>query len=84
MSIPFTKLCIIYCKDCNVPICAICTSLSEHVEHRKEGIVKAMAEKKELIRKDLQELEESIYPTYQEAAANIPVQRTDVINAPRN
>ena len=37
-----------------------------------------MAEKKELIRKDLQELEESIYPKYQEAATNIPFQRIDV------
>ena len=37
-----------------------------------------MAEKKELIRKDLQELEKSIYPKYQEAATNIPVQRADV------
>ncbi|XP_078342036.1 uncharacterized protein LOC111106791 [Crassostrea virginica] len=72
------KLCLTLCKDCNVPICAICSSFSEHVEHRKEGIVKAMAEKKELIRKDLQELEESIYPKYQEAATNIPVQKDDV------
>ncbi|XP_078342031.1 uncharacterized protein LOC111108552 [Crassostrea virginica] len=72
------KLCIILCKDCNVPICAICSSFGEHVEHTTEDILKAMAEKKELIRKDLQELEESIYPQYQEAALNIPVQRADV------
>ena len=40
--------------------------------------MKAMDEKKELIRKDLQELEKFIYPKYQEAATNIPVQRVDV------
>ncbi|XP_078309649.1 uncharacterized protein LOC111108993 [Crassostrea virginica] len=34
--------------------------------------------KKELMQKDLQELEKSIYPKYQEAATNIQVQRTDV------
>ncbi|XP_078342040.1 uncharacterized protein LOC144627897 [Crassostrea virginica] len=73
-----TKTCIIFCKDCNVPICAICSSWGEHVQHKKEDILKALAEKKELIRKDLQELEESIYPKYQEAATNIPVQRADV------
>ncbi|XP_078340609.1 uncharacterized protein LOC111118706 [Crassostrea virginica] len=73
-----TKTCIIFCKDCNVPICAICSSFGEHVQHKKEDILKAMAEKKELIRKDLQELEVSIYPKYQEAATNIPVQRVDV------
>nr|XP_022307849.1 uncharacterized protein LOC111113849 [Crassostrea virginica] len=37
-----------------------------------------MAEKKELIRIDLQELEKSIYSKYQEAATNIPVQKADV------
>ncbi|XP_078342042.1 uncharacterized protein LOC144627898 [Crassostrea virginica] len=73
-----TKLCIIFCKDCNVPICKICSSFGEHVKHKKEDILKAMAKKKELIRKDLQELEKSIYPKYQEAATNIPVQRADV------
>ncbi|XP_078342038.1 uncharacterized protein LOC144627896 [Crassostrea virginica] len=73
-----TKTCTIFCKDCNVPICSICSSFGEHVEHNTEDLLKAMAEKKELIRKDLQELEESIYPKYQEAATNIPVQRADV------
>ena len=73
-----TKLRIIFCKDCNVPICAICSSWGEHVEHKTEDILKAMAEKKELIRKDLQKLEKSIYPKYQEAATNIPVQRADI------
>ena len=72
------KTCTIFCKDCNVPICRICSSFGGHVQHETEGLLKAMTEKKELIRKDLQELEESIYPTYQEAATNIPVQRADV------
>ncbi|XP_078342041.1 uncharacterized protein LOC111107657 [Crassostrea virginica] len=75
-----TKLCILLCKKCNVPICAICSSKDEHEQHKKEDIIKAMTEKKELIRKDLQELEKSIYPKYQEAATNIPVQRADVNN----
>ena len=73
-----TKTCTIFCKDCNVSICKICSSFGEHVQHKKEDLLKAMAEKKELIRKDLQELEKSIYPKYQEAATNIPVQRADV------
>ncbi|XP_078340201.1 uncharacterized protein LOC111106790 [Crassostrea virginica] len=73
-----SKLCTIFCKDCNVSICKICSSLGEHAKHKTEDLLKAMAEKEELIRKDLQELEESIYPKYQEAATNIPVQRADV------
>ena len=50
----------------------------EHVEHKKKNIVNVMTEKKELIRKDLNELEKSIYPRYKEAATNIPFQRADV------
>uniref|UniRef100_A0A8B8B7F9 Uncharacterized protein LOC111107657 n=1 Tax=Crassostrea virginica TaxID=6565 RepID=A0A8B8B7F9_CRAVI len=73
-----TNTCTILCKDCNVSICKICSSFGEHAEHKKEDLLKAMAEKEELIRKDLQELEKSIYPKYQEAATNIPVQRADV------
>ena len=34
--------------------------------------------KRELMQKDLKHLEKSIYPKYQEAAKNIPVQRADV------
>nr|XP_022316857.1 uncharacterized protein LOC111120436 [Crassostrea virginica] len=73
-----SKLCTKFCKDCNDPICAICSSWGDHVQHKQEDLLEAMTEKKELIRKDLQELEESIYPKYQEAATNIPVQRVDV------
>ena len=72
------KIYILLCEECNVPMCAECNSLGEHERHKKEDILKAMAKKEELIRKDLQELEMSIYPRYQEAATNIPVQRADV------
>ncbi|XP_078309330.1 uncharacterized protein LOC144617796 [Crassostrea virginica] len=79
-----TNICIILCKDCNVPICKICSSFGEHVQHKKEDILKATAEKKELIRKDLRELEKFIYPRYQEAAKSIPVQRADVNKRSQN
>ena len=56
-----TKLCTIFCRDCNVPICIMC-SCWIHEQHKKVDILKALAEKEELIRKDLQEFERSIYP----------------------
>ena len=40
--------------------------------------MKALAKKEEFIRKELQDFEKSIYPDYQEAAKNIPVQRANV------
>nr|XP_022302201.1 uncharacterized protein LOC111110126 [Crassostrea virginica] len=73
-----TKRCILICEECNVPMCVACDSSGEHERHKKEDILKAMVKKEELIRKDLQELEMSIYPRYQEGATNIPVQRADV------
>ena len=73
-----TKLCIFFCKDCNVPMCKICSSWGKHLQHKTKDFLKVLAEKKVLMGKDLQELEESIYSKYQEAAKNIPVQRADV------
>ncbi|XP_078318655.1 uncharacterized protein LOC144620775 [Crassostrea virginica] len=75
-----TKTCKILCEACNVPMCTVCNSSGEHEQHEKKDIVKVMVEKEEFIRKDLQELEKSIYLKYQEAATNIPDQRADVKN----
>ena len=48
-------------------MCAACNSSDEHEHHKKEDIIKVMAKKKTLMKKDLQDLEESIYPKYLEA-----------------
>ena len=66
------------CKTCNIPVCPLCIASSQHKKHKTEGIGKALTEKKELIRKDLEEFEKSIYPKHQKAATNIPVQRADL------
>nr|XP_022307827.1 tripartite motif-containing protein 45-like [Crassostrea virginica] len=73
-----SKTCTTLCKTCNIPVCPLCIVSSKHKKHKTEDIGKAMAKKIKLIRKDLEEFENSIYPKYQEAATNIPVQRADV------
>ena len=73
-----TKVCTQLCTYCNIPVCPLCVASSEHEQHKKEDILKLFETKKELMQKDLQDLEKSIYPRYQEAATNIPVQRADV------
>nr|XP_022301440.1 uncharacterized protein LOC111109560 [Crassostrea virginica] len=70
-----TKICKTLCEECNALICATCNSSKEHKHHKKDDILKVVTKKEKLIRKDLQELEKSITPMYQEAATNIPVQR---------
>ncbi|XP_052676798.1 uncharacterized protein LOC128158112 [Crassostrea angulata] len=71
-----TKLCELYCEQCDIPICATCASSKEHYSHKFIEISKNIDSKKELIQKDLQELEKSIYPKYQEIASIIPVQKS--------
>ena len=73
-----TKQCEQYCEECNVPVCGICVSSGDHDQHKKEDILKILTTKKALIQKDLLEFKKSIYSTYQEAAANMQIQRADV------
>ncbi|XP_078318420.1 uncharacterized protein LOC111120431 [Crassostrea virginica] len=73
-----TEVCTELCTICNIPVCSLCVASSEHKYHRKEDILSLFETKRELMQKDLQDLEKSIYPRYQEAATNIPVQRADV------
>ncbi|XP_052677285.1 tripartite motif-containing protein 3-like [Crassostrea angulata] len=71
-----TKLCELYCKQCDIPICATCLSSEEHSGHKYIEISKNIDSKKELIQKDLQELEKSIYPKYKEIASINQVQKS--------
>ncbi|XP_022293786.2 uncharacterized protein LOC111104232 [Crassostrea virginica] len=73
-----TKVCTQLCTTCNIPVCPLCVASSEHEQHKKEDILKLFETKRKLMQKDLPDLEKSIYPRYQEAATNIPVQRADV------
>nr|XP_034307030.1 tripartite motif-containing protein 2-like [Crassostrea gigas]XP_034307032.1 tripartite motif-containing protein 2-like [Crassostrea gigas] len=71
-----SKLCELYCKQCGIPICTTCLSSEEHSGHKFIEISKNIDSKKELIQKDLQELEKSIYPKYQEIASINQVQKS--------
>ena len=71
-----TKQCELHCDRCDIPICLLCISSGKHEHHIKGDILKTLARKnKELLRIDLQKLETSIYPKFQEVASTIPVQR---------
>ena len=72
-----SKLCTRLCTECNFPICLHCVASGEHKEHEIEDILKMFGSKRKLVQKDLQDLEKSIYPKYQNVAANILVERAD-------
>uniref|UniRef100_K1QUR3 Tripartite motif-containing protein 2 n=1 Tax=Magallana gigas TaxID=29159 RepID=K1QUR3_MAGGI len=73
-----TQLCDLHCEQCNIPICLECVSSGEHLGHKQVGILKILDTKKEALKKDLQELENSIYPKYQEIESNILVQKANL------
>lgn len=76
-SIQPTKLCELHCEQCNVPICTLCVSTGEHLGHKQvDFTIKSLEIKKEVLLKDLHELEKSIYPIYEEILSYIPEQKT--------
>nr|XP_034309653.1 tripartite motif-containing protein 2-like [Crassostrea gigas] len=70
-----SKICELYCEQCNIPICVQCTSSTQHQGHTFVYIVKILEKQRSVLQKDLQELEKFIYPKYQEIALSIPVQK---------
>ena len=66
------------CTTCKIPVCPLCVASGEHEQHKKEDILTMFETKTKLMQKDLQDLQGYIYPKYEMAATNIPVQRADV------
>ncbi|XP_078331356.1 uncharacterized protein LOC144625137 [Crassostrea virginica] len=73
-----TEVCTQLCTTCYIPVCPLCVDSSQHEEDELEDILEWFEYKRECMQEDLQNLEKSIYPRYQEAATNILVQRADV------
>lgn len=73
-----TKQCELHCEQCDIPICIYCVSSDDHLGHRAADIMKTYNRTKEIIQKDLKELEISFLPRYQDIVYNIPVQKADV------
>nr|XP_022304494.1 tripartite motif-containing protein 2-like isoform X2 [Crassostrea virginica] len=72
-----TKQCELRCEQCDIPICSSCISSGKHIGHKAVDIFEDFESKKEVLRKDLEELEKSIFPKYQESATIIKTQKTD-------
>ncbi|XP_065926848.1 uncharacterized protein [Magallana gigas] len=69
-----SKICELYCKQCVVPICALCVSSKKHHAHDAVDIANGLESHKHDFQKDLKE----IYPNYQKIASNIAVQKSEL------
>ncbi|XP_061168606.1 E3 ubiquitin-protein ligase TRIM71-like [Saccostrea echinata] len=63
--------CELHCKECDIPVCAACIVSKKHKEHDVHFLKDILARKKTAIQKEINELEESIYPTYLDIAADV-------------
>ena len=72
-----THQCELHCEHCDIPIIASCISSGKHVGHKQVDIFENFENKKEILKRALQELEKSIFPKYQESAVIIKSQKTD-------
>lgn len=72
------KQCELHCEQCKIPICIQCVSSAVHRGHEFVDLVKAHVFKKEFIRRDLQELEKSIFPQHKQLAFMVSLQKTDM------
>ncbi|XP_062596026.1 pyrin-like [Saccostrea cucullata] len=63
--------CEMYCKYCDIPMCVTCLASDQHLGHKLLKILQVLNEKKVTIKKEQIELNETIYPTYQDIASDV-------------
>nr|XP_022292426.1 uncharacterized protein LOC111103437 [Crassostrea virginica] len=55
-----------YCQQCDLAVCTSCVSSKSHERHKFLTIVDIFKRKKEIIKNDSAELEQEIFPSYEE------------------
>ncbi|XP_062574495.1 uncharacterized protein LOC134236341 [Saccostrea cucullata] len=65
------KLCRLYCEKCDIPVCSTCISSDKHHGHKLRIALLKQSSKTKDLENNLQEIEERIYPTYEEIASDL-------------
>ncbi|XP_061168991.1 E3 ubiquitin-protein ligase TRIM45-like [Saccostrea echinata] len=63
--------CELHCKECNIPVCSACIDSKKHKDHDVHLLKDILARKKAKIQKEINELKESICPTYLDIAKDV-------------
>ncbi|XP_062575130.1 uncharacterized protein LOC134237063 [Saccostrea cucullata] len=72
------KHCELYCEKCDIPVCSTCLSSDEHHGHKLTDVLQNPSFIKEILNKDLKELEKRIYPTYEEIASDLKYEKLNL------
>ncbi|XP_048773505.2 E3 ubiquitin-protein ligase TRIM71-like [Ostrea edulis] len=63
--------CEMYCDPCHIPVCITCVASDQHLGHKILKIMQMLDEKKEKITKEKNELNDTIYPAYQDIVSDV-------------
>ncbi|XP_061178987.1 tripartite motif-containing protein 55-like [Saccostrea echinata] len=69
-----SKTCDLHCKECEIPVCSLCTISESHKRHTLSNLFQTYKSKRETIEKDTGILENIISPTYEEIATDTETQ----------
>lgn len=67
-----------YCEQCDIYLCVQCVSSGEHEHHKKVDVSIHLENMKCNLQINLQELEKTIYPKYQEIASIVTEQKANL------
>lgn len=70
--------CKYFCEECDNPICVHCISTGIHQNHNLLDILNIFERKRGDLQNDLKELEESIFPEYEDFTTSIQKRKTDL------
>ncbi|XP_062611608.1 uncharacterized protein LOC134273430 [Saccostrea cucullata] len=69
------KNCELFCEECDISICSGCLSSGKHKGHDLLDILQKHKSKIEILKIDLTELRHRIYPTFQNIASGVKVEK---------
>ncbi|XP_062579214.1 tripartite motif-containing protein 55-like [Saccostrea cucullata] len=67
----YKEQCTMYCNHCDTPACTKCIASDKHLGHKISEILQVVDEKREKIIKEQTEVNETIFPTYQDIASDV-------------
>lgn len=73
----------LYCEQCDIFVCVQCVSSKLHMGHKIIYKLRKLESFKNILQKDLKELELSIYPKYQEILSRIKCSKNDINTKPQ-